>query len=127
MTYYSDIDLSLDKQRDGDIRKDIDIEAVKNSIRNIAETIQGHRVMRPEFAFNGYNMLFEPITKETGNIFGNLMWQSIERWEPRVVIERIHVETKPDDHLYQLYVYFYVIDITQQSEPEMVRVVIQQL
>lgn len=127
MAYYSDIDLTLESKRDGDIRKDEDVEAVKNSIRNISETIQGHRVMRPEFAFNGYNMLFEPITKEVGNILGNLMWESIERWEQRIRIEKLHVNTNPEEHYYEIFIYFYVINLTSETEPEIVRVVLSQL
>ena len=125
--YYADINLDLEKQQDGDIKKDVDIEAVKNSMYNISLTIQGYRPMIPEFAYNGYNLLFEPITKENGNIIGNILWQSIEKWDNRVRIDRMHVELNPEESNYIIYIYFYIINVISETEPELLRLVMNQL
>jgi phage baseplate assembly protein W len=83
--------------------------------------------MLPDFAFNGYNILFEPITKESGSIIGSLIWQSIEKWDERVEINNIHVDLKPDEHQYVIYIYYHILNITSETEPDVVRIVLTQL
>ena len=40
---YSDVDIELTRQTDGDIQRDDDVEAVINSLNNIVATMQGSR------------------------------------------------------------------------------------
>ena len=47
---YSDVDMELTRQTDGDVQKDTDTDAVINSLNNIIATLQGGRRMIPEFA-----------------------------------------------------------------------------
>jgi phage baseplate assembly protein W len=49
---YTDIDLELEKKRDGDIQEFTSVDAVKSSITNIVQTFRGSRRMIPEFAAN---------------------------------------------------------------------------
>ena len=47
MAYYKDIDMELTVAQDGDVSHDEDEDAVKNSISNIALTVQGERQCYP--------------------------------------------------------------------------------
>lgn len=116
MVYYSDLNLELSKATNGDIKEDQDIEAVKNSVKNIAETIQGHRVMMPSFAINAYNLLFEPVTYENAEVLAEIMWESIERWDSRVEINNIHVEVNIEKQEYKTFISFSAKNITLDSE-----------
>jgi phage baseplate assembly protein W len=73
MTYYTDIDINLERAQDGDIKKDTDVFAIENSLKNISETMQGSRRMLPTFAFNGYSLLFENMDEETADNIGNII------------------------------------------------------
>ena len=65
--YYSDYDGNFTRQNDGDVQKDIDVDAIFNSIGNIVLTTQGERRMLPTFASNIKRLLFEPIDETTAN------------------------------------------------------------
>ena len=100
--YYSDIDIELTKANNGDITKDIDTNAIKNSLKNILNTFQGSRRMLPTFAFNAYQLLFEPIDEITAHQIGELMLEGIQDWDDRVIIEDIYVIPKYDDNQYKI-------------------------
>jgi phage baseplate assembly protein W len=75
--FYNDIDINLTKALTGDIVKDSDVDAIKNSLTNITRTIMGSRVMLPPFAFNGNELLFEPLSEEVANEVASVIWDAI--------------------------------------------------
>lgn len=97
---YSDIDIELEKQTDGDITRDTEFKAIKNSLMNIVNTMKGSRRMLPEFATDLYNLLFEPMDEETARSIGEEIIESIERWEDRVEIIDILVKPNYDTNKY---------------------------
>ena len=99
--YYSDVDIDLAKKTDGDITQDTNIDAVKNSLSNIIETLPGSRRMLPEFAGDIYKILFEPIDKETAYILGEKIIEAINLWDDRVEITGLNIEPKYDLNLYR--------------------------
>jgi phage baseplate assembly protein W len=98
---YSDIDMNLNRQGDGDIRIDNDIQAVFNALENIVMTIQGSRRMRPDFAYGPHNFLFEAITEENAIGLGNLLVAAIEAYEDRIDLTNIHVDYDQYNNLYR--------------------------
>jgi phage baseplate assembly protein W len=103
---YSDIDMSLEQQSDGDILRDTDIEAVKNALINIINTRQGSRRMLPEFAVNIYDLLFEPMDDTTAYDIGSRIFGAIESWDDRVIIENVNVHQNADKNQYEVTVDF---------------------
>jgi phage baseplate assembly protein W len=73
MNYYHDIDINLTKSLTGDIITDTDVDAIKNSMTNITKTIMSSRVMLPDFAFNGNELLFEPLSEEVANSIASVI------------------------------------------------------
>jgi phage baseplate assembly protein W len=107
---YSDVDMSLEIQSDGDITRDIDVEAIKNSIVNIITTVPGERRMLPTFAFGVYNLLFEPMNDEVAQKIGNNILSAIQTWEDRIKIDTVTVITDYDRNRYNI-----VVDFTMKG------------
>ena len=99
---YSDLDLELTRQTDGDVKKDIEIDAVVNSLQNIISTLQGSRRMLPEFALDIQRLLFEPLDERTAKLIGNKIVTAIELWETRVEIIKLNITTDYDANLYRM-------------------------
>jgi phage baseplate assembly protein W len=109
MAIYSDIDISLDKQQDGDIKIDEDVAAVFNSLTNIVMTIQGQRRMRQDFAYGPTNYLFEAITESNAISLGNIISQAITMYENRIQATNIHVSYDTNNKLYTATVNFIML------------------
>jgi hypothetical protein len=103
---YSDIDMDLTKQGDGDIRRDEDVEAVFNALENIVMTIQGARRMRPDFAYGPHNFLFEAITESNAISLGNIIKSAIETYENRIVLTNVHMDYDQSNNIYRSTVSF---------------------
>ena len=107
---WSDFDISLKFQADGDITRNTDIDAIKNSIHNIVSTLQGSRRMLPEFAVNVYKLLFEPITPTTANYIANNLIDSIEKWDNRLVLTAVNIYPNEDQNRYDCSMEFYIVN-----------------
>jgi len=102
MRTWKDIDITLEKKRDGDIRDFSHVDAVKTSIANILTTLRTTRRMRNEFANNLWSLLFEPIDKITASQIGEILLSAISRWEDRVIIDNLHITPRPDRNYYHI-------------------------
>lgn len=85
-----------------DIKKSIDIEAVKNSIRNILQTRKMERRMLPGFGASLEQLLFEPIDETTAKRIGTIMIEELEYWEPRVKVTNVVVAADEDGNRYDI-------------------------
>lgn len=103
---YSDVEIELTKQTDGDIQKDIDVDAILNSLNNIIATLQGSRRMLPEFAQAIHQLLFEPITDDTARAIGQTMLEGIRTWEDRIDVVGIDIEPNHDQNQYNVIMNF---------------------
>lgn len=106
MAQWKDIDIWLRQKRDGDILEMHDIEAIKNSLRNILITQPGNRRMLPEFASRIYQILFEPMDEYTAGRLKEAVFESIKKWEDRIVIRSISVIPNYDTSTYSLELLF---------------------
>jgi phage baseplate assembly protein W len=89
---YSDLNMELSRQTDGDITKDIDVRAIFNSLKNIVFTIQGERRMRPDFAYGPYNFIFESITPDNAQRLGEIINSAIGIYESRISVTNTNIE-----------------------------------
>ena len=106
MAIYSDIDMDLTMLASGDITKDEDIEAVKNSLRNIINTMQGSRRMLPEFAIDLHAQVFEPMDDTTAYNIGGKLLDAIRKWEDRVTVSNLNVHSNYDRNQYEITIDF---------------------
>ena len=110
---YSDIDMELTRQTDGDFKKDKEIDAVINSLQNIISTLQGSRRMLPEFAIDIQRLLFEPLDERTARMIGNRIVLAIETWDSRIEIVELNIVTKYDENLYEMTLNFMIKPIRE--------------
>ena len=111
---YSDIDMELSKQTDGDITKDTEFAAVENSIGNIVSTFQGSRRMIPDFALGVYNLLFEPMDDISSNKLGSDILGAIRRWDTRVLIKNININANHELGQYEIKINYSIKNISEE-------------
>ena len=102
ITYvWSDVDAEMAKDASGDIKKDTNVDAILNSLKNILGTDQGTRRMLPRFAADLKSLLFEPMDHITARLLGQRILGSIKYWEDRISIDGIDIEPSYDEGLYR--------------------------
>lgn len=83
-----------------DIKTDFDLGAIKNSLLNLFNTLPGQRFLFPEYGLDLYQFLFSPVTVENGELIGNIIFEGIKTYEPRVTPRRVNVAADPDNNQY---------------------------
>jgi phage baseplate assembly protein W len=122
---YSDIDIELSMQTDGDITRDIEENAIINSLTNIINTMQGTRRMLPTFASTSQKLLFEPIDENTSNLIRNRLVDSIYRWEDRVIVDVLYINPYHDQNMYKCLLKFKIKDFPDQIGSISIRFVLR--
>lgn len=83
----------------GRLRYPTQEKSVRQSIKIILQTRPGERLMRPSFGGGLESYLHEPNTLTTRRQIRDLITESLERWEPRILLDRVdvwEVEERPD-------------------------------
>lgn len=71
-------------------------ESVRQSIRVILLTRPGEQLMRPTFGAGLARFVNLPNTLETRRRLREVVLESLERWEPRILVEEVSVQEVPD-------------------------------
>lgn len=72
-------------------------QSVRESIQIILSTRPGEQLLRPSYGGGLENLLTEPNTVATRSRIQDLVAESLARWEPRIVVDAIAVDTVPND------------------------------
>ncbi|MBI19533.1 MAG: hypothetical protein CMB73_03050 [Euryarchaeota archaeon] len=107
---YSDFDLSFLKHpntKDVTILKDID--AVKQSVKNLVLTARGERPFEPLLGSNIRTLLFEPVDDFTAFDIKEEVAITLQNFEPRARILNIDVVSEPDNNRFRLSIDFQMI------------------
>lgn len=122
---YSDLDLTFAMHP---IKKDIvlsvDDQAVIRSVRNLIMTNHYERPFHPEIGSNVRKMLFEPISPLTANFLQREIEDTIRNYEPRVKLQQVVVQAKPDSNYYSAIISFF---INNRTEPTTISYILQRL
>lgn len=108
---YKDIDLTFAKTTSKDVAKRIDVNAVKQSIKNLLLTRPGERPFQPELGSDLYSILFEPMDTVTVEALKGVISTCIGNYEPRVKLQEVAVNPNYDMNSYDISLYFYIIGI----------------
>jgi phage baseplate assembly protein W len=76
---------------DGQMRYPSLGESVRDNLKVILLTRPGEQLMHPDFGAGLEDFLHEPNTLMTRRRIRDLILQSIERWEPRIAVDRVEV------------------------------------
>ena len=71
-------------------------ESVRQSIQVILRTRPGEQLMRPDFGGGLQEFLHEPNVLITRRRIRDRITESLERWEKRIVVNRVEVAEVPD-------------------------------
>ena len=109
---YKDIALSFEKNaatKDVIIKKDID--AVKQSVRNLILTNHYERPFHPEIGSGINNLLFEPLDPITANSLSRVIGEVITNFEPRAQLISVDARPNLDSNSYEVTIEFRVINV----------------
>jgi hypothetical protein len=106
---YSDVDgRYLRNAQTSDLTKSVDLDALRNSVKNILLTRKTERRMMPLFGASLEQLLFEPIDELTAKKLGSAMIDELTYWEPRVIVTNIDITADPDKMRYDVILEYYV-------------------
>jgi len=109
---YSDLGLSFERNvatKDLIVKKDVD--AVKQSVRNLILTNHYERPFHPEIGSNVTALLFEPMNPITANVLQRTIAEVIENFEPRARLVSVIASSQPDRNAYEVTISFYVVNV----------------
>ena len=107
---YSDIDLKLKSHPShGDISPLRDIEAVKQSVRNLILTSKYERLFNPKLGSNIKHLLFEPADHITMASIRGEIEDILKKYEPRVKVLSINVVDDSHINAYTINIKFNII------------------
>ena len=109
---YSDLGLSFERNvatKDLIVKKDVD--AVKQSVRNLILTNHYERPFHPEIGSNVTALLFEPMNPITANVLQRTIAEVIENFEPRARLVSVIASAQPDRNAYEVTISFYVVNV----------------
>jgi phage baseplate assembly protein W len=98
-----------------DILVDNDVDAIKNSIRNIFTVRKGQKLLNPEFGSSLEQYLFEPITEIYARAIGDDILSSIEKYEPRIEVLKVLVLPNPDENQYNIGVSYKFLEFKKEN------------
>lgn len=81
-----------------DIQGSYDMDAIKNSIKNIFLTSPGQKILSPEFGINLRRFIFEPANSFTAYRIKADILNNLPDMEPRINIQEVTVIPIPDEH-----------------------------
>ena len=109
---YKDLALSFERN---DNTKDIivkkDIEAVKQSVRNLILTNHFERPFHPEIGSNVNAVLCEPMNPITANSLTRVIEETIVNFEPRARLVSVNAIPNLAQNAYNVTISFYVVNI----------------
>lgn len=94
----------------GDVSLRTDEQAVKFSIKNLVLTMNYERPFNSSIGSQIKNYLFEPMDVTTKTLMREVISQTIENHEPRVVLQDVVIYDKPDDHEVVINIMFKIIN-----------------
>lgn len=114
---YSDLHLDLQQQylindpmtkqpEINDLKVDYDVDAVKNSIKNIFLTTPGNKILNPEFGLDLRQFVFEPATLDNGHELQRLIYTKLELFEPRIKLHGVKVIVDGDNNEFTVTIVF---------------------
>ena len=100
----------------GDLARNVNLDAIKASVRNLVLTEFYDRPFKPNIGSNVMSYLFEPISPVTEENIGDAITEVIENYEPRAELLNVQVHAYPDDNGYSASIIFRAVNNTQPTQ-----------
>lgn len=96
---YSDLNLLFTSNPvTADVTKKLDEEAVKFSLKNLISTKNYDRPFHPEIGCQIFSLLFENFTPVSIQIMKKTVFDTINKFEPRVTVLDVNVRERQDNN-----------------------------
>jgi phage baseplate assembly protein W len=69
--------------------------SIRESLWNILLTRPGERLLRPEFGAGLEQFIHQPNDETTRALIASTVQRAIERWEPRILLDKVEVVMEP--------------------------------
>ena len=107
---YTDIDFNFTQNpATGDVTKKTNIEAVKQSVRNLLLTKLYERPFQPNLYSQLYDLLFEPFTSTTKYALEKVILNVLTNFEPRIRVLDINIIDRKENNALEISLRFVVI------------------
>ena len=113
---YSDLDVGLTLNAAKDIDPLLDVDAVKQAVKNLVLTTFGERPFQPRLGSALKGLLFEPADRITIAVLRQSIRDVLVRNEPRIDSITIEVIDESDSNRYQVNLGFRVISLSQEVD-----------
>lgn len=113
---YSDLDHSLTLNQFNDVYPLTDIDAVKNSVKNLILTNFYERPFQPKLGANLRGLLFEPADRITIAVLRNRIKRILQVYEPRVDSVAVQINDDSDRNRYTVTLGFRVISADERVD-----------
>ena len=95
-----------------------DDAAIKQAVINLIMTEPGERPFEPNLGSSISGLLFEALDYATAASVDNEIRRTLDRYEPRIIVEGLDVEPSFEDNAFNVHLSFRIIG-RQDSPPEM--------
>lgn len=107
---FSDLDFNFTKNPiSKDISRKIDVEAIKQSMKNLIRTMYYERPFNSKIGSPVNNLLFEPASPMVGIMLKKAIEQTITNFEPRVDLEQVVVTMLPDEYTVNIEIHYTIL------------------
>lgn len=93
----------------GDVRLVTGGDDIDAALRLILTTAPGERVMRPDFGCAMWEQVYAPMSPSTLGLVEHAVREALERWEPRITLERVEAEPDPEADAIRVHVAYRVV------------------
>lgn len=112
---YSDLAFSPALDQNGDLSIVKDNDSISQAIYTLFHTVQGTRVMAPGYGASLAPFLFEPFDEGTANKMGSFIRSAIERYEPRIFLDKITININEPESRYEIDLLYKIRDTQEQQ------------
>lgn len=115
---YSDIDLDFTQTTEGDVKVIYNLDAIKQSIKNIILSPHGSRTIYqdPYFGCGVFKLLFEKMSSVTEILIQEEIESALNNYEPRIEIIELNVEGHENNNFYEVLIKYRVLAINIEDE-----------
>jgi phage baseplate assembly protein W len=111
---YKDLDLAFTMHPvRKDVNKHVDDLAVINSVKNLISTSRYERPFQPQLGSGVRNLLFEQMDSVTAAALKREIIQTLENFEPRVVVQEVAISPDFDNNGFKVGMRFLIINRTE--------------